>query len=144
MRIGISSYSLDRDIERGGMTLLDAIDWAAANGAECMELVPFAFRFDDPETGKIDTAFIDKVKARARDAGIPLKKSIRLILGCDEESGWEDMAYYGAHETIPDVGFSPDASFPLINTEKGMLCLELRAPEAAGGLKIKKRPTRKK
>ena len=71
-----------------------------------------------------------------RDAVIPLKKSIRLILGCDEESGWEDMAYYGAHEKIPDVGFSPDASFPLINTEKGMLKLILRAPAAEKGLKI--------
>ena len=71
-----------------------------------------------------------------RDAGIPLKKSIRLILGCDEESGWEDMAYYGAHEKIPDTGFSPDASFPLINTEKGMLELVLRAPAAKTGLKI--------
>ena len=71
-----------------------------------------------------------------RDAGIPLKKSIRLILGCDEESGWEDMAYYGAHEKIPDIGFSPDASFPLINTEKGMVVLELRAPAAGTGLKV--------
>ena len=71
-----------------------------------------------------------------REAGIPLKKSIRMILGCDEESGWEDMEYYGAHERIPDVGFSPDASFPLINTEKGMLVQELRAPAAAAGLKI--------
>ncbi len=71
-----------------------------------------------------------------RDAGIPLKKGIRLILGCDEESGWEDMQYYGAHERIPDVGFSPDASFPLINTEKGMLVLALRAPAAETGLKI--------
>ena len=71
-----------------------------------------------------------------REAGIPLKKGIRLILGCDEESGWEDMEYYGAHERIPDVGFSPDACFPLINTEKGMVVLTLRAPAAAGGLKI--------
>ena len=71
-----------------------------------------------------------------RDAGIPLKKGIRLILGCDEESGWEDMEYYGAHERIPDVGFSPDANFPLINTEKGMLVLELRAPAAQTGLKV--------
>ncbi len=52
-------------------------------------------------------------------AGIPLKKSIRLILGCDEESDWEDMAYYCAHAEMPEVGFSPDASFPIINTEKG-------------------------
>ena len=71
-----------------------------------------------------------------REAGIPLKKGIRLILGCDEESGWEDMAYYGAHERIPDVGFSPDASFPLINTEKGMVVLSLCAPAAETGLKI--------
>ena len=71
-----------------------------------------------------------------KEAGIPLKKSIRLILGCDEESDWLDMKYYGEHEQIPAVGFSPDASFPLINTEKGMLGLELRAPEAATGLKI--------
>ena len=71
-----------------------------------------------------------------REAGVPLKKGIRLILGCDEESGWEDMKYYGAHEQIPDVGFSPDASFPLINTEKGMIVLTLRAPAAGTGLKI--------
>ena len=71
-----------------------------------------------------------------KEAGIPLKKSIRLILGCDEEEGWEDMAYYGAHEKIPDTGFSPDASFPLINTEKGMLGLAFHAPAAETGLKI--------
>ena len=51
-----------------------------------------------------------------KEAGVPLKKSIRLILGCDEESGWEDMAYYCAHADMPEVGFSPDASFPVINT----------------------------
>ena len=72
MRIGLTSYSLDRDIEQGKMTLPEAIDWAAAHGAECMELVPFAFRFDDKDTGKIDTAFIGQVKRRAQDAGIPL------------------------------------------------------------------------
>ena len=71
-----------------------------------------------------------------REAGVPLKRDIRLILGCDEESGWEDMEYYGRHEKIPDVGFSPDASFPLINTEKGMLALALRAPAAETGLKV--------
>ena len=71
-----------------------------------------------------------------REAGIPLRKSIRMILGCDEESDWEDMEYYGAHERIPDIGFSPDASFPLINTEKGMLGLAVRAPAAESGLKV--------
>ncbi len=72
-----------------------------------------------------------------KEAGIPLKKSIRLILGCDEESGWEDMAHYAKCTDMPDVGFSPDASFPLINTEKAMLHLALTAPVAAEGLQVK-------
>ena len=72
-----------------------------------------------------------------KEAGIPLKKSIRLILGCDEESGWEDMAYYAEHVGLPEVGFSPDASFPLINTEKAMLHLNFTAPVAKEGLQVK-------
>ena len=73
-----------------------------------------------------------------RDAGIPLKRSIRLILGCDEECDWKCMEYYTAHEQMPEIGFSPDACFPLINTEKGMLGLELRFPAAEEGLRILK------
>ncbi len=73
-----------------------------------------------------------------KEAGIPLRKSIRLILGCDEESGWEDMDYYCAHADMPDLGFSPDASFPLINTEKGMIHLYLRAPLSTEGLQVKR------
>jgi len=73
-----------------------------------------------------------------KESGIPLKKSIRLILGCDEESGWEDMAYYAAHtDDIPEQGFSPDASFPCINTEKAMLHMMLRAPLSQEGLQVK-------
>jgi len=71
-----------------------------------------------------------------KEAGIPLKKSIRLILGCDEESGWEDMAYYAEHVGLPEVGFSPDASFPIINTEKAMLGMTLTAPTAKEGLQV--------
>ena len=73
-----------------------------------------------------------------REAGIPLKKSIRLILGGDEESGWEDMAYYTRHAEMPEVGFSPDASFPLINTEKGMVHMMAKGPVSAEGLQVLK------
>jgi len=72
MKLGISSYSLDRDIASGKLTLLEAIDWAAKHGAECMELVPFAFRFDDPDTGKIDQEKIAQVRRHAADAGVEL------------------------------------------------------------------------
>ncbi len=67
------------------------------------------------------------------DAGIPLKKKVRLILGCDEESGWADMKYYQQKIGLPRVGFSPDAEFPLINTEKGICHLTLTAKLAPEG-----------
>lgn len=71
-----------------------------------------------------------------KDAGIPLKKKVRLILGCDEESGWDDMDYYAKHTDMPKIGFSPDAEFPVINTEKGMLHLEVNGTAAKDGLKV--------
>ena len=71
-------------------------------------------------------------------AGIPLKREVRLILGCDEESGMEDIAYYLKHHDLPKEGFSPDAQYPVINTEKGILGLNLTAPPAADGLTAKR------
>ena len=58
-----------------------------------------------------------------RDAGVPLKDGVRLILGCDEETGMSDMRYYAKKYQMPDYGFSPDAEFPVINIEKGGLGL---------------------
>lgn len=62
-----------------------------------------------------------------REAGVKLKDGVRLILGCDEETGMTDMRYYAAHSDMPDYGFSPDAEFPVINIEKGGLSLNLTA-----------------
>ncbi|MCL1796597.1 MAG: Sapep family Mn(2+)-dependent dipeptidase [Clostridia bacterium] len=62
-----------------------------------------------------------------QDAGVHLKKKVRLILGCDEESGWADIRHYKSRVAMPDFGFSPDAVFPIINTEKGILQLTLSA-----------------
>ena len=98
MRIGLSSYSLDREIEAGRMDLMAAIDWAAAHGAECMELVPFAFRFDDPETGKIDKDFIAAAKRRAKDAGIPLVNYSVLADFCREGEALEKEIARVCHE----------------------------------------------
>ena len=69
-------------------------------------------------------------------AGIPLKRKIRLILGCDEESGSACMAHYKQVATMPRSGFSPDASYPIINIEKGILRVVLRAKPAADGLQV--------
>ena len=59
------------------------------------------------------------------DAGIPLRRRCRLILGCDEECGMQDLKYYEEKIGLPDMGFSPDAEFPLINTEKGIMQMKL-------------------
>lgn len=60
-----------------------------------------------------------------REAGVPMADGVRLILGCDEETGMTDMQYYKSKLPAPDYGFSPDAEFPVINIEKGGLSLTL-------------------
>ena len=62
-----------------------------------------------------------------KDAGVPLKDGVRLILGCDEETGMTDMRHYASKKKMPDYGFSPDATFPVINIEKGRLEMVLTA-----------------
>ncbi len=54
-----------------------------------------------------------------RDLGIPLKRGIRLIVGTNEEKGSGCMEYYVKHRVPPTLGFTPDASYPLIHGEKG-------------------------
>lgn len=62
------------------------------------------------------------------DLGLNFKKRVRVIMGCDEESGWDDIKYYKTKHRMPDFGFSPDANFPVINAEKGIFHLELAIP----------------
>lgn len=71
-----------------------------------------------------------------KDVGIPLRRKARLILGCDEESGWEDIAHYNKVATMPRMGFSPDASYPIINIEKGICRLELHGVLSNEGLQV--------
>ena len=55
------------------------------------------------------------------DEGFKPNKRIRLIAGCDEESGSRCLEYYLEHEKTPDLAFSPDAEFPLIYGEKAII-----------------------
>ncbi len=55
-----------------------------------------------------------------------LGKKVRLIFGADEESGWADMDFYKQHEQWPDVAFSPDGEYPVINSEKGLMHIQLK------------------
>lgn len=58
---------------------------------------------------------------------VSLSKRVRLIFGCDEESGWSDIEFYKANGgEIPTMAISPDADFPIINVEKGLMQLALK------------------
>lgn len=60
-----------------------------------------------------------------KESGVKLSKKVRIIFGLDEESGWESLNYYLKHENAPSVAFTPDADFPAINGEKGLLIFDL-------------------
>ncbi|MBU5427319.1 dipeptidase PepV [Tissierella pigra] len=60
-----------------------------------------------------------------KESGISLNRKIRLILGTNEETGWGCMNYYFKHEKAPTMAFTPDADFPVIYGEKGIIVFNL-------------------
>lgn len=80
----------------------------------------------------------------AMDSGVKFNRRVRIIIGCDEESGrWGCMKHYFKHAETPMCGFSPDADFPIINSEMGIIILNLEKEfeqnkkSQCGGLRIK-------
>lgn len=73
-----------------------------------------------------------------KEQGFEPKKKIRLILGTDEERDWKGIDYYFKKETMPSLGFTPDASFPVIHAEKGLLdsYITYTLPENEGETKV--------
>jgi len=56
-----------------------------------------------------------------KDANLTPNRKIKLIVGCNEESGWKCIEHYNKVATMPEEGFTPDADFPVIYAEKGIL-----------------------
>ncbi len=54
------------------------------------------------------------------DTGYTFNKRVRMILGCNEESGFNCIDYYVEKEGHIDYGFTPDGSWPGIYGEKGV------------------------
>lgn len=63
-----------------------------------------------------------------KDEGFLPKKRIKLIVGCNEECGWACIDHYNEVATMPETGFSPDANFPVIYAEKGILHVSVNFP----------------
>ncbi len=120
-----------------------------------LDVVPEGDRWRHPPFGaEIDNGFIyargasdDKGPTFAAlfgakalmDSGLPLKRRVRVIFGCDEESGFGCVKHYWevAKEERPVLAFTPDASFPLIYAEKGIVNLHLeRVVDSGKGLRV--------
>ena len=76
-----------------------------------------------------------------KDLGLPLQKRIRLIFGTDEESGSRGLARYLEVMEKPKYGISPDANFPIIYGEKGILSIKFSGKNdsyliAKGGVRL--------
>lgn len=69
--------------------------------------------------------------AAVKECGLPMKRRVRLILGCDEESGMQCLEHYCKHAEIPAMSFSPDAEYPLVNSEKHGFGADYRMPYAS-------------
>jgi len=59
------------------------------------------------------------------ESGLPVNKKVRIIFGTNEESGTEDLEYFFQREPKPDFAIVPDAEYPVIHAEKGILTVVL-------------------
>ena len=128
----IDYYAGDISLGSGAQTLGMLAHLDVVPAGEGWSHDPFGAEIDDGKIfgrGTIDDkgpALCALHAMRAvRDAGVPMQDGLRLILGCDEETGMSDMRYYASRLAMPDYGFSPDACFPVINIEKGGCNVEL-------------------
>lgn len=60
-----------------------------------------------------------------KESGYVPKKTIRVIVGCDEETAMRGVKYYLTKVPAPTIAFTPDADFPVIHAEKGVFHCEI-------------------
>ncbi|WP_244094362.1 dipeptidase PepV [Jeotgalibacillus salarius] len=56
-----------------------------------------------------------------QELDLNMNKRVRMIIGTDEESDWRCVDRYFSEEEMPSIGFAPDADFPVIHAEKGIM-----------------------
>ena len=68
--------------------------------------------------------------AAIKESGIPMKRRVRVLLGLDEECGCTGMEHYREVEGEPTMAFTPDAVYPVVNSEMGILHVKYKNPLA--------------
>jgi predicted dipeptidase len=54
-----------------------------------------------------------------KESGVPLERSIRLMIETTEETGGDGMKYYRQHTTLPEYNVVLDSKYPAVVAEKG-------------------------
>ena len=62
------------------------------------------------------------------ECGYRPDRRIRMIFGLNEETGEESIAYYRENAEIPGFSIVPDADFPVVQGEKGIMVFDLVRP----------------
>ncbi|MBR6739989.1 MAG: Sapep family Mn(2+)-dependent dipeptidase [Clostridia bacterium] len=69
-----------------------------------------------------------------KENNIELPFTVRLILGCSEETGMGDLPHFLESRPAPDFTFTPDSTYPVCVGEKGIAALEFTIGKTDGGL----------
>jgi succinyl-diaminopimelate desuccinylase len=69
-----------------------------------------------------------------RDLGVSLKHSVMFFMGCAEETGMDDVAYFLARNRAPEFSYTPDAPYSVCYGEKGVLQAQFSRDLAGGNL----------
>lgn len=74
-----------------------------------------------------------------KEEGRELPAAVRIIMGTSEETGGGDIEHYlKVRRDQPKAGFTPDAFFPAINAEKGIINVEIRKKLRTADIEILK------
>ena len=67
-----------------------------------------------------------------KESGARMKRRVRILLGCDEERGSTGMERYREVEGEPTMAFTPDATYPVVNSEMNIshMIFEKKYPTA--------------
>jgi succinyl-diaminopimelate desuccinylase len=130
----IDNYAGYAEIGEGDelIGILAHLDVVPEGDLESWDYSPYAAEIHDGKIfgrGTIDDkgpaiAGIYAMKALL-DSDLTLNKRIRIIFGTNEESGWGGINYYLKREEIPSIAFTPDADFPVIHGEMGILLFNI-------------------
>lgn len=69
---------------------------------------------------------------KLKDENADLGCRVRLIVGCNEETGSECIKHYVRHCEVPVASFTPDSDFPVVASEKGIAHLQITLPASDG------------